>query len=288
MFYKKILDIMNDDPKSKPQGKRYLFKKPCAECNSKGFLASVGQEGCAKCKCVGWIVDKQQGEILCPSCKGYRTIDVEQKRKCVKCQGIGYSIHIMQNFVQDKSCQECESNGEIVCGNCRGDGGGKCHKCSGSGMIRDGSACAYCDHYPDEPGKSYKLYNVRWWVNQGDFGASMTNRCKAIDLLNYHELGQPMPIENIQIARTRFCEKCSKEVLSQLCDSCGRSTKPRIRHYDKITCRHCKGRSNRMEPCPECHRSGVHECSSCNSTGKAVCGKCQGSGQIIEIFSTEV
>lgn len=50
--------MAKDLQKSKPQGKRYLVKKPCAACDSKGYLSSEGQKKCEKCKGIGWIVNR--------------------------------------------------------------------------------------------------------------------------------------------------------------------------------------------------------------------------------------
>jgi hypothetical protein len=175
-----------------------------------------------------------------------------------------------------------------MCRKCKGKGGRKCSKCGGSGMIPDGSVCPFCDDYPKEPGKDYKLYKIRWWAMQGDYGTSMYDRHSALERLRNYRPGEPMTIGSIQLAKTNLCETCSKEILQATCPSCRKETKPRIRHYEGVTCTKCQGRSKRVKDCSDCHGSGVFVCEPCESNGSLPCTKCQGSGRITVIVSKEV
>lgn len=275
-----------NSPKATPTGKRYIVKKPCASCDSKGYSISKSRKTCSECKGIGWLTDKHNDAIICPSCDGFRTVEVETRHKCEKCQGKGQFVHIMQDFAYEKLCKTCKEKGKIKCDACKDKKGNPCNKCHGSGIIPDGSHCPYCDDLPHEPGTRYKHYNIRWWLNQGAFGNDMNDRIRILDLLENADLGQPLTTGSSQFARSRFCKTCSKEVVAHNCPTCDAPTQPRIRQYYDATCAKCKGRSNRVVTCPDCNGSGT--CPECHSTGLKTCGNCQGGGRISYIVAKEV
>lgn len=276
----------SDPPKVIPKGKRYIVKKPCADCDSKGYLTSQSRKECENCKGAGWIADKKRGEIICPSCEGHRTIKVEIRRKCPKCHGNGYLVRIMQDFIHEALCETCTGTGKLKCGVCKGKVGKHCRKCKGAGGIPEGSKCKRCGRNPSEFGGQYKIYNVRWWLINGDIGPEWRDRTNFVEAVAGLDIGQPVEKDGRFIARTRFCKSCSKEVLKVNCPTCNAPTVPRIRQYDHECCPDCIARI--YLDCPDCHGSGAFACPSCNSTGFTTCSACHGAGRTRNIVEKEV
>lgn len=280
--------MASNPPNAIPKGKRYVVKKQCTDCGSTGHLTSQSRKECVKCKGAGWIADKKMGEIICPSCEGYRTVKVEERRKCPKCKGIGHFMCIMQDFIHEAICITCKGIGNLSCGACKGKLGKKCFKCKGTGRTPIGSKCETCGRDPSKFGNQYKIYNVKWWLINGDIGENRYDRISFLEVISGQDIGQPVECEigGRLIARTRFCKKCSKEVMEVNCPTCNVPTVPRIRQYNYRCCPDCIARSN--VNCPDCHGSGVFACPSCKSTGLTTCSACHGAGRTTNIVAKEV
>jgi hypothetical protein len=272
----------SEQPIEMPKGKRYLYKKLCVNCRAKGYIITYHNNKCSECSGLGWVYDKRKKEVICPICDGLRTIVCEEKEKCNDCNGVGYSVHIMQDYKRRVSCTKCQKKGLINCDICDGKPTKKCKKCKGSGSVIEGSGCEHCGRSYVDIGKQYMLYNIKWWMKQGE----IQRKVDCLEYIQWHSLGNPTMYIDRFIAKSRFCTKCKLELLKVFCPHCNSDTSPRIREYIKECCDHCIHR--KIINCNKCNGCGILKCLSCNSKGVNKCPDCRGNGEIITIIQKEV
>ena len=91
-------------------------KQSITEINSN--IVICDQENCANCK--------GKGTLNCSKCHGAAVISKQKSRQVPRYvdrySGGPRTIYEIQYYYEDENCDECNSNGEIMCGACGGEG----------------------------------------------------------------------------------------------------------------------------------------------------------------------
>ena len=228
-------------------GDRWLEKKQCDECESKGFhIKSITKE-CPKCDNIGYLETEGHDIILCPKCLGMRQINSEKKSSCIICSGRGFSPAIMQNFEAEVECSNCEGKGyhegdEVThinnCYHCEGSGRSTSKECIPLSQWKSNKSRPSLEDYaegdPDEDGwLNYRSGIMARSVNCGS--------CRNYDII---------------LARSNGSDKGDESL--------------------DCTCNRCEGRGRYIETtllCEKCEGSGTmpvynrYECEDCDETG---------------------
>ena len=186
---------------------------------SKGDLSCQLNVWCTTCgTCQG------EGKVACTDCD-------QGKKSCDKCDSNG-----------EVKCKACSGNGKITCEDCDGQGHLICSKCDGEGRIYTGMGkCYYC-------GGNGTI--TQWCSNCGGIGITYQGT---------------KPVK---------CARCggrgqTSDTTCFMCKGKGQSAK-----YDD--CEACQNTGYSLENCPKCNGEKQIDCESCKASGRITCDVCNG------------
>jgi len=257
-----------------PVGERYVRKAPCRICNSKGYRLSQTQETCTKCIGAGWIEGHGSAPVVCPVCKGYKSVAKEARIKCEKCNGLGYTACLMQQFRK-----------LVLCDYCNGYGVTRCHPCRGSGYLEceskaDGDGNHFC---PTCYGKDKVISSIptnlslKQWIATD--AAKDAARIFGDDYLENLGQRESLILSDRRVIRVSYCSKCYGRTSESKCSLCNDVKIIWVHFYDFINCLTCGGSGLVKAPC---------KCGICSGTGKIPCSQCDGAKTMTQIVSRKV